>query len=192
MASFGARFILDELHRRNLRAITNFKSVREELSAGQWNWKMGPETWSIAQVVDHLLITNNHYIDRLIEAIEAAPKKSIEVFKSGWVGAAIVRRLEPGSIKGQKRVKAPGFLEPQDSELDGPMMAESFLAQLDYLDRIIVSSRDVDFSSIKIPLSFTKLLKLNIGDVLRLIIAHNDRHLLQMQRLKDQVINHSK
>ena len=49
---------------------------------------------------------------------------------------------------------------------------------LTYLKR----AHQTDLNKIKIPVSILKWIKLNLGDVLQFLVAHNERHLLQAKR----------
>jgi hypothetical protein len=61
------------------------------------------------------------------------------------------------------------------------------MKQLDEFDHVLELSQYVDLQKIKIPFSFTKLLKLRLGDNLRFIVAHNERHLMQAQKILKQL-----
>jgi hypothetical protein len=84
-------------------------------------------------------------------------------------------------------MKAPKFLHPSTSKLDGAAVLEKYMHQLDEFDHILELSQYVDLQKVKIPFSFTKLFKLRLGDNLRFIVAHNERHLLQAQQLLKQI-----
>ena len=59
-------------------------------------------------------------------------------------------------------------------------MNEEFLTQEYLLLELLDQAETVDLNKIRIPISLTKLIKLKLGDVFNFIVAHHERHFLQI------------
>ena len=68
------------------------------------------------------------------------------------------------------------------SELDVREALESFLRHCDALDDILRHAAGKDLRRIRLPFLMPRLVRLPLGDVLRFLVAHGERHLLQAQR----------
>jgi hypothetical protein len=64
---------------------------------------------------------------------------------------------------------------------------QEFLHQCDSLDDILRHVYTKDLEKIRIPFSFIKIIKLQLGDQLRYLVAHSERHLLQAHRVMKSI-----
>jgi hypothetical protein len=60
-------------------------------------------------------------------------------------------------------------------------VVSEFIRQQEHLLQLIRISRKRDLNKIKIPISLTKYIRINLGDTLRFIVAHNERHMRQAE-----------
>lgn len=58
-------------------------------------------------------------------------------------------------------------------------LTENFLNFISILEQ----SKSTDLGKIRIPTSFSKLIKLKLGDTFLFIVNHNERHILQAEKL---------
>jgi hypothetical protein len=70
---------------------------------------------------------------------------------------------------------------------EGKEVLESFLRKCDAIDDILRHVSTKDLQRIKIPFSFSRMIRLRLGDNLRYLVAHGERHLLQAQRVMKDV-----
>jgi len=85
-----------------------------------------------------------------------------------------------------KTVKA---VSPGNQLEEGRLVIEGFQRQCDALDDILRHAYTKDLRRIRIPfISFPSFI-FGLGDTLRFVIAHNERHLLQAQRAALAVAN---
>jgi hypothetical protein len=59
---------------------------------------------------------------------------------------------------------------------------DRFIAQQKEMLDLLDKARSVDLNKTKTSISITKFLKLKLGDTFRVIIYHNQRHLLQAEK----------
>lgn len=182
MTEFNKKNLLSGLHDRTEVVRKNLQPFLR-LSNEQLNFKIAPDSWSIAEVFEHLNITHGIYLHSINEALKDAAINGREIFKSNWLGNFAYEKIIPREDGSIYKMKAPKFLRPATSKLDGKAVLNKYMNQLDEFDHVLELSQYVDLRKVKIPFSFTKLLKLRLGDNLRFIVAHNERHLLQAQRV---------
>jgi hypothetical protein len=85
----------------------------EGLSDQAFQWRPGPQRWSIAECLEHLNVTLELYlpgIDRAIETAQARGWRSNDAVRPGWLGRWMIGLLEPPATR---RFKAPGAFRPQ-------------------------------------------------------------------------------
>ena len=182
MAVFSKQGLITELLDRTelIKASTQpFLRLTEE----QLNFKPGADKWSIAEIFGHLNIVHNIQIRGILSRITLAPDVKTEHFRSGWLGGWLYERMMPRPDGTVFKIPSPRSFHASKEGLDGHDELQRFLHQCDALDDIFRHVSTKDLQGIRIPLSFSKFLRLRLGDNLRYIVAHNERHLLQAHRV---------
>lgn len=135
--------------------------------------------WSIAMVLEHLYTTSAEYFIKLEAAIAAgAHKKSTAPWKPGIVGNLFLNALQkPAKLKSPKKFQP---IQPRDA------IAEAFFNQQDELADLIRRSDGLDLRRIKFGSPVSPLIRFSLGDCLAVLITHQERHIKQMQRVKEQ------
>jgi len=64
-------------------------------------------------------------------------------------------------------------------QLDSVAVIKEFLEQQQQILRILEVSKNIDLTGTKTAISISKLIKLRLGDTLRVVIYHNERHIQQ-------------
>jgi hypothetical protein len=141
----------------------------------------GEGRWSVGECIGHLNATARTYLKRLPAAVE-------EARRAGLTGAGPVRRslfarlflwaLEPPS---RVKVKAPKAFLPRPGQTKDETMRE-FRAIRDELGALMETARDLDWSRVKMPLPTLPSMKLRLGEIFAVLLAHERRHLWQMKR----------
>lgn len=155
------------------------------LTDEQLNIRPHPDKWSIAEIFEHLNIIHASYIRSIISRITIAPDVKTDTFKSGWLGDWLYSTIMPrpdGSVFKMKTLKS---LHPGNGNLDGQDVLYRFLQQCDGIDDILRHVSTKNLQKIRIPFASTRFLKLRLGDNLRYLVAHSERHMLQAQRVMD-------
>ncbi|QGW29560.1 DinB family protein [Phnomibacter ginsenosidimutans] len=57
-----------------------------------------------------------------------------------------------------------------------------FIDQQEHLLQLLQQAEKANLSHIKVPISIAPMMKLQLGDVLAFLVAHNHRHVQQAQR----------
>jgi hypothetical protein len=80
------------------------------------------------------------------------------------------------------RFKARRALCAEKESIDPKEELSLFEHHCDALDDILRHSSTKDLRRIMIPFYFPRLVRLRLGDMLRYLVAHGERHLLQAQK----------
>ncbi|GJM33307.1 MAG: hypothetical protein DHS20C18_23080 [Saprospiraceae bacterium] len=179
--------LLDELIQKT-EQIRNEASIFNTLTLAELNFKTSPESWSILECLEHLNLYGDYYLKeieaRIIKA-EKAPQAT--PFKSGLIGNYFVNLIRPKEA-GIKKIKALKEMNPMDSKLSTTTLDRFFKQQARLLS-LLQSAGKVDLTKVKTGITFTKLIKLRLGDTLRFVVYHNERHLLQAKRVMERVMD---
>lgn len=169
--------LLDELRAADARAV----ALAKPLTTVQINWRPSPVEWSIGQCLDHLLVANRVYLPSITDALQQAQRQPVQDIRPGWFGRWFIRTyIAPSSAS--KKSKAPGKIAPV-SEVDGAVL-DRFLASNEEARRLIERAREMDVNHLRFKNPFVPLLRFTVGTGFEIIAKHQDRHLLQAERVR--------
>lgn len=171
---------LIERTQENLNAATRFHELPEDTL----NWKMTPEKWSILECIEHLNRYGHFYIPEIGQRIENSKHPPSANFSSGWLGNYFANSMLPGKSK----MKTFQSMDPANSSLEKQVI-EQFISQQHQLLELLNQSRNTDLSRVRTSISISKWLTLKLGDTFRVVIYHNQRHIVQAQRNLEMIIN---
>ncbi len=153
------------------------------LSEKTLNHKPSPESWSVLECLDHLIRYGNFYIPEMQKRIASSKYRKANLFKSGWLGDYFAKSMLPKEKL--NKMKTFKSMNPSGSHLDKAVINE-FLSQQHQLLELLDKARNVDISKTKTSISISKFIKLKLGDTFRVVIYHNQRHMVQI----DNVLSH--
>jgi hypothetical protein len=84
------------------------------------------------------------------------------------------------------KMQAPKGHRPP-SDIDNNTVIEEFLKQEHELLEFLEKARRTDLQKIRIPISLSRFVKLQLGDTFRFLIAHHQRHFVQVQNTLTEV-----
>jgi hypothetical protein len=141
--------------------------------------------WSVDAVLEHVVLTNASYLQRmrrLIERHQADPPPVEPVhWEPTFVGRLLLRGLDPAS---RRRMPAPNAVRPTTVKGDPlPRFRASMLEVAELAKR----AATLDLNALRLSSPFAKMLKLNLGDAFAILVVHARRHLVQIEGLVPQV-----
>jgi hypothetical protein len=186
MAVFSRTTLITELLDRTelLKANTQ---VFFRLTDEQLRHRPAPEKWSIAEIYGHLNLSMDASIRAILSQITKAPDRPGDEYNSGWLGDLAYSLIMPRPDGSVFRLKAMKSQCPDTAMLDGREELEAFQRHCDALDDILRHAAGKDLRRISIPFFVPRLIRLSLGDTLRFLVAHGERHLLQAQRGMDLI-----
>ncbi|MBS1587425.1 MAG: DinB family protein [Bacteroidetes bacterium] len=140
-----------------------------------------PGKWSVAQTLEHLNIYARYYITAMEERLHLHHTKAQPVFRPGWFGNYFTNMMKPGAGNVVNH-KMKTFKNAEPTTLpDLHEMLSEFLQHQHHLLNLLQLSRSANISSIRVPISLSKYVKLKLGDTFRFFIAHEQRHFVQIE-----------
>ena len=162
------------------------KSLFGNLSSAQLNWKPSQEKWSIAQCLDHLIVSNSTYYPQLNEVISRAHKNSFYQnlkFVSQFFGNYLIKETGPVVAK---PMKSPPAFVPSQSEITASIVSD-FEKHQNEFSQLVQQLSKVDLNSTVISSPALGIITYNLTDLLTILMGHEQRHLNQAKN----VLNHS-
>ena len=138
--------------------------------------------WSIAQVIEHLNTYNAYYNPEIRAGLARSNNAFDPVFPSGILGNYFTNSMLPKSGKVKNKMKAFKNHSPAPN-LNVIGVINDFIDHQTELLRLIEAAKKTDLGKIRIPISISRLIKLKLGDTLRFLIAHQQRHFVQIDNI---------
>jgi len=182
MAVFSRQSLITELLDRT-ELIKASTQLFFRLSDEQLHYQPGPGKWCIAEIFGHLNICHDQYIRSILFCVTLAPDWADDEYTSGWLGDWVYDKLMPREDGTVFRLKSRREYCVSGELPDGRTELERFQQKCDALDDILRHAATKNLQRLKIPFYFPRLLRLRLGDTLRCLVAHSERHLLQAQRI---------
>lgn len=167
---------LIERTRININQAEKFSS----LSTEKLNWRAEKDSWSILECFEHLNLYGDFYIPEIKKRIESSKTQPKENFKSGILGNYFAKTMLPKEKL--NKIKTFKDKNPIGSKLDKTTI-ERFISQQEKMLNLLDESREIDLNKTKTSISISKLIKLKIGDTFRVVVYHNERHLVQAKKI---------
>jgi hypothetical protein len=158
-------------------------ALLRELNEEQLNWRPDERSWSIAQCLDHLNVTNRVYIAPMLPKIEQARKAGSAwrgPIRSGFVGRWFLGHLEPPP---KPRIPAPRNVVPA-SRKGRDELIEDWRRTQGELIAVLHEAAGIDVNATRFVNPFFSLLRFRVGTGLQIIAAHERRHLWQAQQVR--------
>ena len=141
-----------------------------------------PDKWSVLECIEHLNIADAHYLDQFDKKLDAIAHSDSDEFKPGLLGNYFVKMIKPkedGIIPSP--MKTMKKFIPTDRISANTM--DKFLSDQDEILKVLERCKHLNLDKIKITSAIGPLVTFKLGDALRFLIGHNQRHILQAQRV---------
>ncbi len=148
------------------------------LSAEALAWRPSPAQWSLAEVCGHLATTAELYVAELDVAIARGHSDaaySERPFQGTIVSRLVVWVMEPPV---RVRMRSPRELRPDPTEAPAAARQRYNAAQRN-LEVRMERAAGLDLAHVRVRLPELRQVRLSLGGVLALLLAHERRHLWQ-------------
>lgn len=156
----------------------SFHSVKEH----DLNWKPVPTQWSIGELLDHIIITNRHYI-KCFEAIAAGGHKPPFGARFGYLsdvfGKSILKSVHPQSTRKLKTVR---IFRPQKNRYSTDVYA-LFDQHQERLIELVKATDFVNHKETFIASPANSIIVYSLHDAVNIVLAHEQRHVAQAKNL---------
>ena len=188
MAKYKSDKLLDNLAsdiRKILLQIEQLGAYSED----QLREKPAIDAWSVVEVVAHLNYYASHYVPAIEEKLDGHQTQANVNFQPGWLGNYFTKLMGPSS-DGQVRNKMKTMKEAQPLATTklNPKQELQKLTQYQYqLLNLIEIARSANLAHIRVPTSIAKFIRLKLGDTFRFVVAHQQRHFQQIDRVLSNI-----
>ena len=177
---------LQNYHRQFELIKTDAQNLLGDLSDLQFNWQPGADRWSIAQCMDHLVVTGRSSLSNIHRAINEARSKGLfspGPFRYGLIERWFVRQMEPPATV---TFKAPKAYLPSASQPHAEIVASFNSLQEEFLS-CFEEANGIDLARTKVSNAASRWFRLSLGQELAFDAAHERRHLWQVRRVKEEL-----
>ncbi|MGI0105581.1 DinB family protein [Salinimicrobium sp. WS361] len=177
-------YLISDLMQRteaNLRLVLEL----QKFSENDLKHRPSAGAWSALECIEHLNFYGNYYVPEIEKQIDASLYPATEFFKSGLLGNYFAKSMLP--TEGSKKMKTLKSSNPLGKQLDKKEVMDKFIEHQQKLLQLLKKAKKVNLSRTKTGISISNLIKLRLGDTFRVVIYHNQRHLLQAQKALDTI-----
>ncbi len=153
------------------------------MTDAQFNWRPGPDRWSIGQCFDHLNVSVRKTLpafDRAIAAARERGRLASGPFRYGWFARWMVGSMEPPVKRRQGTFK---ILVPAQEVPLAPTLAE-FRTLREQLAERVRNADGLDLRRARVVSPVTRLLRMPLGAYFAFVLAHDRRHLWQARNVR--------
>ena len=140
-------------------------------------------SWSVIQCVDHISMTNSHYLNALKLAAVRANLGHRPLQAGGWISDYFLQKTEPPV---SLRVKAPAKITPRSTISRSDVLSKLVESNEDIRDFVRATSH-LDLCSVRFRNPFVPILRFTAATGLLIMAAHTRRHLWQAERIVPQI-----
>lgn len=147
--------------------------------------------WSVAHVLEHLNSYGRFYLPAISKSLDSSNVAIREWFVPGLMGEYFTRIMRPGKDgRIRNKMSAPKNHRPA-FVADVNTVIAVFLGQQQILLNLLEQAREKDIAKLRTPISISRFIRLKTGDVFRFLIAHEQRHFVQIENTLRQVQSNS-
>jgi len=150
------------------------------LSSDELNRKPNPDSWSAAECFQHLIFTNGLYLTRFNDILKAESGNGMDLinYKHSFWGKLILYFVNP---KTKMKSKTTSSFNPSQGKGD-PDVVKKYLEQHDQLTKAISGMKNLDLKRLRMASPINSKIKYNLGDAIRILSLHDQRHIQQAER----------
>lgn len=171
--------LIDDLVNRTHRILNEAEELKT-LPEKSLQWRPAPKSWSVLECLEHLNLYGRYYLPEINKRINAGKSSHTgHLFKSGWLGNYFANSMLPKETL--NTMKTFKNMNPIHSDLNKNVIDE-FISQQRQILNILEKCRRINLNKTKTSISISNFIKLKLGDTLRVVIYHNQRHMVQAQK----------
>lgn len=166
---------LQEDMRRVLRAADHFRSI-DIIKLGL---QPAEGRWSVAQVLEHLNLFDRYYLPHIERELSVVDPSGDAWFEPGFWGDYMARAMQPKDVFEVKKGMSTYKPYRPARTLSVEAVMTEFAAHGEKTIGLLERAKGRNLNTVRIPFSVSKLVRLRLGDVFRILVAHKQRHMIQ-------------
>jgi len=153
------------------------------LSVEQLNWKPSEKGWSVAQCLEHIILTNHEFDAEFAKIASGTRKNSFwENYSplTGWGGRFLVNAVSTDS----KKAKAPSkrIVPPSDLPDD---IVKQFVDEIAEVNKKVEACAGADREKTVVTSPFLAIFTYRLDDAFTVLVEHTKRHIRQAKRVME-------
>lgn len=185
MKTFNSNRLLEELQ-SDVRQLVLVATYLQKEDPELLLTAPAPGKWNVVQVLEHINSYGRYYLPAIEKSLQSN-KPHKEMFKPGWFGNYFTKIMKPGENgKITNKMSAPKNQRPA-ADLDIKPVLDNFFDQQQKLLKLLEQAKQKDIGAIRTPISISRFIKLKVGDTFRFLIAHEQRHFLQIANAMNDI-----
>lgn len=167
--------LLTDLKARTLQLIVDVQPFKE-LPNKVLNYQPSTGRWSALQCLEHLNRYGDFYLPELEQRFNKSRYPASTTFNSNWLGNYFAKAVGPQEpLNTMKTFKS---MNPSASEVNRQVI-DTFLQQQERMLRLLDHAKAINLTKTKTSITIAKWIRLRAGDTFRVVIYHNQRHIIQ-------------
>jgi hypothetical protein len=176
---FNSDELLNEL-KKHVQNHIDFSKSLLEISEKILQHKPITTSWSVLECLEHLNLYGNFYLPEIQQKINTSKHKHHQKFKSGFLGHKFATDMLPkANMKTMNTFKSKN---PIHTSLEKEKVVLQFIHQQEKMLKLLETASTKNLTKIKTAITLP-LLKFRLGDTFRFVIYHNERHIVQAQKV---------
>lgn len=175
---------LQDLLTRSQRASRTVHEIWNDATDEQKTWRPAADSWSIAECLEHLVITARAYepvMEAGIGRARQSGKPADTPVKFTWFGGFFVRSVGP---QPKHKLKSPGLFQIASHSPRIDVMGPFDQAQ-GRIEEWIRRSEGGPLNGPKLTSPVTRFIRLTVGEALSVLVGHTERHVAQAHRVTE-------
>jgi hypothetical protein len=177
----------DALLDANRAVIDRIRQTVSPLSAETITRQPPNGGWSVAEVLEHLIVSADSYLARistLLKANAAVVAGANAMWKPSLMGGLLTQ-----SQRSPRKMPTAKMYKPGPSPR--PRVLDEFVQRQEGVGRLIAEAGGVDWQHVRMSSPVMPLLRMNLGDAFTLLVVHAERHAAQIERVLEQTERHA-
>ena len=159
------------------------RQVAGDLDDAQLAWHPAAGGWSVGQTLEHLVLSHDSYLDRMRGLIYTRNAPHGENGQVEWE-PTIFGWLLVASLRSKRRRAAPRIWTTGPEPRGGVLNA--FLERQGTVMTFLKAAAALDWTRLRLRSPASRWIRINLGDAFTVLTVHAQRHIKQMERIRDQ------
>jgi hypothetical protein len=171
-----SREFVSDVREKLEQLVARMHIVQAEVTQDALNTQTSYSAWTLAQIVEHMILANEGYVKRFQSILDGAVRGEDEV-KLSFFGKMLLKGSTPSS-----NVPAPKALHPAAGPYDQSIF-DRWLAQHQLILQFVDGLEGIDLTRTKFRNALFPVIRMNLADLLELFCTHDERHVLQIEQI---------
>lgn len=189
METLDTRTLIDTLQGELRRQLLRCSELRE-LPEATLHQRPTPDRWSVMEVLQHMNLSSGHYLG-ILQRLYADENNGLRfrtTFTPGRWGAYFTKAMQPRPDRSIGwSMRTMDRFTPSPVQVEAWKALDVFEAMCHSFIGLLERARTRGMEGEKVTSTLGPILRLKVGDAFRFPIAHQQRHMLQIERVLEAV-----